>query len=231
MKVAFISDLHANIFALNAVYADLKKEKVEFILVAGDLIGYYYWPKEVVDLLRNDSRVICIRGNHENILLETLLSNEKAEFYRKKYGSGYDICSEKLSDDDIKWLITLPENIQLDIDGCTFYMSHGSLMNTNDYLYPDADFELIKQNYSECKVTLFGHTHYPFVHTHENKIMINPGSVGQPRDIGGLASYVIFDTNNFTARFKRLAFDYAQITKIAKSKDRELEYLWKIMSR
>jgi predicted phosphodiesterase len=61
--------------------------------------------------------------------------------------------------------------------------------------------------------------------------MINPGSVGQPRDIGGLASYVIFDTNNFTTRFKRLAFDYAQITKIAKSKDRELEYLWKIMSR
>lgn len=231
MKVALISDIHANIFALNAVYADLNKEKVDFILVAGDLIGYYYWPKEVVNLLRNDNRVICIRGNHENILLETLLSDEKAKFYRKKYGSGYDICHEKLNDDDIRWLTTLPENIQLDIDGCTFYMSHGSLMEIDDYLYPDASSECMKKNYSDCKVTLFGHTHYPFVHTHENKIMINPGSVGQPRDIGGLASYVIVNTKNFVTRFKRIMFDYSQITKTAKFKDRELEYLWKIMSR
>ena len=58
MKIAFISDIHANIFALEQVYEDLDKEKVEKILVAGDLIGYYYWPKEVIDLLRSDQRFI-----------------------------------------------------------------------------------------------------------------------------------------------------------------------------
>ncbi|WP_338560589.1 metallophosphoesterase family protein [Acinetobacter sp. KS-LM10] len=231
MKVALISDIHSNIFALNAVYADLNKEGIDFILVAGDLIGYYYWPKEVVKLLRNDNRVICIRGNHENILLETLLSKEKAEFYRKKYGSGYDVCHESLSGDDIRWLTALPEYKQLNIDGCTFYMSHGSFQDTNDYLYPDASFERIKQNYSDSNVTIFGHTHYPFIHVHENKIMINPGSVGQPRDIGGLASYAIIDTKNFTTRFKHIAFDHSEIIKTAKSKDTQLEYLWKIMNR
>ena len=79
MKVAVISDVHANIYALRSVLHDLDKEGVENILVAGDLIGYYYWPSEVVKILMEDSRVHCIRGNHENILEETLNNNEKAK--------------------------------------------------------------------------------------------------------------------------------------------------------
>lgn len=231
MKVALISDIHANIFALDAVYEDLEQEKVDHILVVGDLVGYYYWPKEVIERLRNDGRVICIRGNHEDILLETLSSVKKADFFRKKYGSGYDICQETLSKEDIKWLSKLPKNIELRIDDCTFYLSHGSLTETDEYLYPDTSIERLKQNYSNCRFTIFGHTHYPFIHTHENKVLINPGSVGQPRDIGGLASYAIINTENFVTRFKRLSFNFSRLVEAAKSKDSELEYLWKIMKR
>ena len=67
MKIAFISDIHSNIFALNSVYEDLNTEKVERIFIAGDLIGYYYWPKDVIDLIRSDDRFLCIAGNHEKI--------------------------------------------------------------------------------------------------------------------------------------------------------------------
>mgnify|MGYP003661192313 FL=1 len=79
MKVAVISDLHANIHALRVVLEDLDKENVSAILVAGDLIGYYYWPAEVVNLLMADERFICIRGNHENILHQVLGSEEAAQ--------------------------------------------------------------------------------------------------------------------------------------------------------
>lgn len=231
MKVALISDIHANIFALKTVYLDLEKEGVDRILVIGDLIGYYYWPKEVIDILRNDYRVSCVRGNHEEVLEKTLSSNEVASSYRKKYGSGYDVCREELSEEEINWLISLPESMELDVDGCSFYMSHGSLTGVDDYLYPDASLEYIKQNYSASKFTVFGHTHYPFLHTLDNKLLINPGSVGQSRDVGGLASYVIVNTENLTVRFKRLAFDFSKLIETAKCRDPELEYLWKIMNR
>ena len=145
MKVALLSDIHANIFALEAVLEDLRRENIDRILVAGDLVGYYYWPKEVVGLLKGDSRVSCIRGNHEVILGEVLASPDAAIRYRSKYGSGYEVCRETLSADELRWLVTLPESLTVDIDGCSFHVAHGSLSSADEYLYPDAGAELLEQ--------------------------------------------------------------------------------------
>lgn len=231
MKIAVLADIHSNIFALEAVYEDLDKESVDYILIAGDLIGYYYWPREVISLLRKDSRVFCVRGNHENILEEIINNSEMADTYRRKYGSGYDVCQNTLNSEDLNWLISLPEHLKLELDGCSFFMTHGSLSGVNDYLYPDVSLERLQDNYSDSKVTIFGHTHYQFIHSYEQKLLINPGSVGQPRDIGALASYAIINTTNLAIRFRRVSFDYSILTKEAKSKDPKLEYLWKIMKR
>lgn len=231
MKVALISDIHANIYALESVCADLNKEAVDKILVIGDLIGYYYWPKEVIDILRNDKRVVCVRGNHESILREVMSDSEAADRYRKKYGSGYDACLNDLSAGEINWLVTLPESLDLEIAGCTFYLSHGSLGSIDQYLYPDAEASRIEQNYSDKKFTIFGHTHYSFLHSHNGKFLINPGSIGQPRDIAGLASYVILNLENLTVRFKRKSFDISRVAEAANERDPQLAYLWEIMSR
>lgn len=231
MKVALISDVHANIYALEAVYADLEKENVEYILVAGDLIGYYYWPKEVVSILRNDSRVFCVRGNHEENLKKILFDNEVSDFYKSKYGSGYNDCKSSLNNEELDWLINLPDKVEMDIDGLSFYVTHGSLSGIDDYIYPDSSIACLNENHSGFDFTVFGHTHYPFIHTLNNKKLINPGSVGQPRDIGGLASYVIVNTVNQSVRFKRLPFDFSKIVEAAKYRDPDLKYLWKIMSR
>ena len=83
MKVALISDIHANFYALETVVQDLDKECVESVIVAGDLIGYYYWPHKVVDLIMSDSRFFCIRGNHERMFKEALADNDIFERYRK----------------------------------------------------------------------------------------------------------------------------------------------------
>lgn len=83
MKIALISDLHANIYALEAVYEELNKENVERVFVLGDIIGYYYWPKEVIGLLRRDDRFSTISGNHERIFKEILSNKNAFEYYKK----------------------------------------------------------------------------------------------------------------------------------------------------
>ena len=72
MYIAILSDIHANIYALDAVYQDFKNKNVNNILITGDIIGYYYWPKKVLKKLMSDDRVTCIAGNHENILQEVI---------------------------------------------------------------------------------------------------------------------------------------------------------------
>ena len=231
MKVAILSDIHANIFALQAVIEDLNKESVEKIIVAGDIVGYYYWPREVIELIMADSRFICIHGNHENILRDVLACTKAANRYRRKYGSGYDFCQQQLSKEHLQWLFSLPESICLDIDGMQFHVSHGTLGDLNEYLYPDAPINKLLQNYSECEFTIFGHTHYPFFHSYNNRFLLNPGSVGQPRDQGGLASYIIINSNNRVLRFKRKPFNIEPIIHTAYENDPELGYLTSIMKR
>lgn len=231
MKVAVISDLHANIHALRAVLDDLNKEEVNAILVAGDLIGYYYWPAEVVKLLMTDKRFFCIRGNHENILQEVLASDTAAKCYLNKYGSGYEACRRQLSEAQLQWLFSLPEQTVVTFEGETFHLGHGALGNTDEYLYPDAPFGRLLDNYSDSKYTIFGHTHYPFLHQYGGRYLLNPGSVGQPRDIGGLASYLVINTANQVVRFKRKAFDRTPVIDAAREKDPSLGYLADIMNR
>ena len=231
MKVAVLSDLHANIHALRTVLNDLDKEKVDTVLVAGDLVGYYYWPADVISAVMKDDRFVCIKGNHENILQEVLVSEEAAQRYRRKYGSGYEICRSQLSEKQIQWLLSLPEEISITIDGVTFHMCHGALGSTDEYLYPDVPMEKLLDNYSDAHYTIYGHTHYPFLHQHNGRYLLNPGSVGQPRDTGGLSSYCIINTENQVIRFKRKAFDKKSVISAARINDPDLGYLADIMNR
>ena len=98
MKVAVISDIHANHLAFEAVLKQFNKDNVESILVAGDLIGYYYWPHKIIDIIMEDDRFFCIRGNHERMLKEAIEDEIMLLKYRKKYGSCFDVCIEFLND-------------------------------------------------------------------------------------------------------------------------------------
>ncbi|MDX3895329.1 metallophosphoesterase family protein [Pusillimonas sp.] len=231
MKVALLSDIHANIYALKAVVDDLNKEGVVRILVAGDLVGYYYWPKQVVELLMADERFVCIRGNHENILRQVLKDDEAAKHFRRKYGSGYESCRRDLSAVQLEWLLSLPNHMRVKVGGLDFYLGHGSLTDTDEYIYPDTPIGKLLSNYSDLEFTVFGHTHYPFFHQYSGRCLLNPGSVGQPRDQGGLASYIIINCENRAIRFKRKAFDVQPILSAARENDPSLGYLAEIMTR
>lgn len=231
VKVAILSDIHANIFALDAVYVDLDRVGVDHILVAGDLVGYYYWPADVVSRLASDERVRCIRGNHEDILEVCMADTQEAIRYAAKYGSGYACCIETMTPSMLAWLATLPANLDLTISGVTFHLSHGALGSTNTYIYPNAALNVLNDNISDCDVTIFGHTHHPFVYYRGEQILLNPGSVGQPRDQCGTASYIILNLENLVIQPRRVMFDVTPVIAAAQARDPELAYLWKIMQR
>lgn len=231
MKVAILSDIHANIYAFEAVLADCEKEAVGHFIVAGDLVGYYYWPQPVVQWLMRDPRVTCIRGNHEDILAETLDNSKVADRYRHKYGSGYDVCRESLCNDELHWLLHLPVKAEIILDDAHFSVHHGSPAATDEYIYPDATSEVLARCHDSRDFTVLGHTHYPFLHYLKGGILLNPGSVGQPRDFGGQACYAVIDLRNHAVRFKRIPYDVSQVIVAAQARDPGIDYLYKIMMR
>jgi putative phosphoesterase len=231
MKVAILSDIHANIFALDAVYEDFDSVGIDQILVAGDLVGYYYWPNEVVTRLSEDRRARCIRGNHEDILDLCIADERQCINFSEKYGSGYARCVETMHPTMLSWLTSLPRSLDVTVEGVTFHLSHGALGSTDTYLYPDAAVGVLDDNLSTSDYTVFGHTHYPFICYKDGRVLLNPGSVGQPRDRGGMASYFIVNLDNGVVQPRRVAFDIEPIVNAAKERDPELAYLWKIMKR
>ncbi len=231
MHIALLSDIHANIYALDSVYKDFENKKVHSILVAGDLIGYYYWPKKVVQKLMNDNRVICVSGNHEKILSKTLSSVKYSKKYKKKYGSGYNFCKNQLSDNELNWLLNLPKSLEIKIKNLSFFMTHGSLSSQEQYIYPDAPIDLLEANHSNYDFTVFGHTHYPFIKHNKKNIIINPGSVGQPRDISRIASYALINTENHSIVFRKVRFKIDEIITASKKNDPDIPYLQQVLTR
>lgn len=230
MKVAILSDIHANIYALQSVLAECRQLGAEQYIVAGDLVGYYYWSAEVVDTIRT-LNCPCVLGNHELILQEFVQGRPGLDKLRKKYGSGYDRALSALSADALNWLLTLPREQEVVVDGLSIYISHGGLRSVDCYLYPTADKAVLDANYSDCDLTIFGHTHYPFVAHRDGKVMINPGSVGQPRDVGGAASYALLDTQTRLVQIKRRPYDTGPVVQAAQAFDPALPYLHEIMVR
>lgn len=231
MKIAVLSDIHANIAALKVVINDLERNKCQHIFVLGDLVGYYYWPSEVVKYFINKPNCSIIRGNHEDLLMRTLNDKEYAEKCYQKYGSGFIRCAESLSVEQINWLAELPASKDVDIDGLKIGLFHGSDKSTNEYLYPDLSPRRIETLANDYDFIFNGHTHYPVVFTSNKTVIANPGSVGQPRDIGSLASYAILNTENRALTYHRVPFNSSDICANALNIDPHYPYLHEIMKR
>ncbi|WP_412775781.1 metallophosphoesterase family protein [Thalassospira lucentensis] len=231
VKVAVLSDIHANIYALEAVIDLIDKEKISHVLVAGDLVGYYYWPKEVVEVCRTDSRFTCIQGNHESNLKIARKDASVLDRLTKKYGSSYQICLDVLTEEQLDWLLNLPDRENVVIGDATFSLLHEASVGGGGYLYPDSALTEIVANYSDAQYSVLGHTHYPFVHSRGNRWLINPGSVGQPRDIGNLASFLIVDLASNVVVPKRVPFPTKKIIQCADEYDPHLPYLKNILQR
>jgi predicted phosphodiesterase len=130
------------------------------------------------------------------------------------------------------FLKSLPDTKSVKFNNTTILMSHGSPWANNLYIYPDCDRSVIKKCDSEIHdFVLIGHSHYAFAIKNNNSILINPGSIGQSRQIGGKAFWAIINTKNNC--FQMLSTDYntKRLIEEVEKEDPEIKYLTKILKR
>jgi len=231
MKLAVLSDIHGNSYALEQVLKDVKKAGVEKLLVLGDIVGYYYYPDKVIELLENLPYEI-IKGNHEKILQD--LEEEKLDPAKllQKYGRGHFIALDKLSSETRSWLYSLPFHKSLEIDNLKFQMNHGSPWDYNEYLYPDTDSVILSRCNSVAHDFIFiGHSHYSFTYQCRDSVLINVGSVGQSRKKGGVAEWTLIDSFTRDYKMVKTHYDVTALYKDAEDIDPGVKYNSKILVR
>jgi len=221
-RILVISDIHANLMALEAVLADAGEVTNTWCL--GDLVGYGPDPNECISLIRELPNLVCLMGNHDLASIGGLgLETFNGDAHRSMLWQ-----RSALLQDNKDFLKSLPNMIKVS-ERVT--LTHGSPRDpTWEYIM---DSEIAKQNlpYLDTTWCFFGHTHYPAIYfwppgndepIHEipeiNKIhsltgstFLNPGSVGQPRDRDPRASYCIFDPENQTWFPQRVTYDIKQV--------------------
>ncbi|TWU35950.1 metallophosphoesterase family protein [Novipirellula artificiosorum] len=226
MKRALISDIHGNFDALTAVLADIRSVGVDDIYCLGDIIGYGPNPCECLDAVMKNAKS-TILGNHDQAaLFDPEGFNPMA--LQAIYWTRDQLDNGPGSSDQInaRWdfLGELPRHV----DEGEYRFVHGSPRDpTNEYVFPEYVFDTRKMEILFGKIQQYcfmGHTHLPGVFTTEcefispdecdyvyqlgnPKVMVNVGSVGQPRDEDSRACYAILDTDAHTVTYRRVGYD------------------------
>ena len=212
MKIAIISDVHANFPALDAISNEL--ENVDAIIHAGDLIGYNPFPNRTIEIFRR-LQIISVAGNHDR----GIKSPDMFNFCT----SSLEVLkwtAERLTKENETYINQLPIEQQLIIDDYKILVVHGAPNHPNRYIYPtDLTLELIEDVSDEVDMLVWGHTHYPIMTKIEGVILLNPGSVGQPRDGDWRASYAIFNTTNSSIEFQRREYNIQTLVNKARKED------------
>ena len=214
MRLGILSDIHANLHALEAVWQDLEQQHPDAVYCLGDLVGYGAFPNEVVSFIR-ERQVPTIMGNYD----------EGVGFDLGACGCVYrDPELARLGDLSLLWsrehtsaenklfLQGLPLQIRLEDRRPTLLLVHGSPRKMNEYLYedrPGATFERIAAA-AAADVLLFGHTHLPYQKKVAKVLFVNTGSVGKPKDGDQRAGYMILETGRRPrVEFRRVEYDVA----------------------
>ncbi|WP_050991963.1 metallophosphoesterase family protein [Bradyrhizobium yuanmingense] len=231
MKIAVLADIHGNAGALRATLLEARKRGVAHLIVLGDLIGYYYDAREVLDQLREWS-FVAIRGNHERMLAEALEDDGAMQTYRERYGSALDVARTTLEPQDIDWLIGLPDRASIQLGGMSLELCHGSPRDPDEYVYPDSKADTLEAcRIAAADLVLMGHTHYPMLAAGERPLLLNPGSVGQARDRGGFACWCRIDTDTRVVVMERTPYITRALVDEARRRDRHLPYLADVLER
>lgn len=220
MKLGVFGDVHGNIEALTAVFAALEGAGCEAFVCVGDIVGYGASPEECVDFVR-ERNIPCVRGNHDHLVTHPL-GDVVIQPYAKR---ALEWTSEVLSPEHLEWLAGLP--LTLELEGVQFV--HASLESADGSCWPyilnqqTAVFHFFIQKSRYC---FFGHTHIPLLlkkdggqigfellskaslpEADDVKYLLNPGSVGQPRDFDCRASAAVFDTDSRDVVLLRVPYD------------------------
>jgi len=232
MKLALIADIHSNADALKAVLDAASEENVDALLVAGDLVGYYFEPAAVCKLLESwPKQLFVVKGNHEDLLKLASTSVAQLTSITKRYGPGISIALQELSLSDIDWLYSLPHPLRINFERKSLILCHGSPKDINQYVYPDSNLQTIVPDASAADIIVMGHTHYPMVKFHDSTIIINPGSVGQPRNKQPGAHWGILNTSKMEYEHRIEEYNIDRLVEMCQKFAPSVDYLSSVLLR
>ncbi len=201
MKILVISDIHGNLAALDAV-----REKADMVFCLGDIVNYGPYPSACIARIKGLTDKV-VRGNHDNAIGRDMDCGCSVK-YKELSDAGKIFTKSVLHADEKNFLGNLPTTLHQEIEGKGFLFSHGSPCgDMYKYLRPDVSDEQLKSELKDIKadVVFIGHTHLPMVRVIHGTIVINPGSVGQPRDGIPHVSYAIWEDGHI--EIKRVCYD------------------------
>ena len=221
MRYLILTDIHANLEALDTCLADAKARGYDKTLVLGDLVGYGPDPNTVIDRVQALAPVAIVRGNHDKVACGL----EQAEGFNTVAKSAAHWTLDALTATYRDWLAALPEGPH-DVDE-TIQICHGAPFDEDAYIFDELD-AVRALKVSTRPLCLFGHTHYPVTFElsadsfdmvgpaaagemqiqmrNGSKYLVNPGSIGQPRDGDPRAAYAIADTTQRRVELFRLVY-------------------------
>jgi putative phosphoesterase len=239
MKIALFSDIHANLPALEAFFADVEQQKPDAIYCLGDLVGYNIWPNEVINEIRKRN-IPTIAGNYDFGIGRT--SNDcgcayKSDEEKSNGAVSISFTNSLVNDDERNYLRTLPAHLKLEFqlnnDKLNLLLVHGSPRKINEYLFEDRDqksmLRIMEQ--ADADIMCFGHTHKPYHRVMNNgsggsdhfRHAINIGSIGKPKDGNPKGGYVLLTidenssvTNKDSLKVEFIRFMY-DVEKVAKA--------------
>jgi len=232
MRYLVFGDVHGNAPALSAVVADARRRGFDAAVFLGDLVGYYPYPREALDLVRSLDPIVALRGNHDALLLALAGGGDPA-------AAGEEALVVEVVE---RHLAELDEADRGFLDALTtdarqegWAAAHGGFRNPFDYVMTVADAEQ-QLEHLPAPVGLVGHTHLPRAHVsvaHEGerlwrmidfgaaqrsyrvppraRAFLNPGSVGQPRDGNPFAAYALFDEETQRFEVNRVPYDVGSV--------------------
>lgn len=224
MKYGIFSDIHSNLPALEQVVQAMKRAGVERFVCLGDLVGYCAQPDECVQMV-SDLAHLCVLGNHDSVALKrepSLLFNQFARL-------AIEWTQKVLSPSSLEYMKSLPYIVEE--NDCTFV--HASPKSPADWFYVSSlDEALDAFEFFGTKFCFVGHTHNPVIVTlgdsgvpnvieddhfrllGDERLLVNVGSVGQPRDRDARASWCLFDTESQEISIRRESYDISHTQQI-----------------
>lgn len=237
MRLGIIGDIHSNIEALTSCHKAIMDAGCDRIVCTGDIVGYGASPKECIDFVQ-DKKIDSIRGNHDYYVVQNASSWDIQPAAKKVILWTQQILPKEY----ISWLDTLP--YRMEVEGVQFV--HSSLESIDGKTWPyilSAQSALFHFFLQSSKFCFYGHTHLPLVFTLKRgdvsiemltsrnlslfqgeKFLLNPGSVGQPRDFDSRAAAVIFDTKSHELHSVRAKYniEHAQLKILAAGLPRQI---------
>lgn len=199
MRLGLIADVHANAAALEAVLADARG--VDAWLCAGDVVGYHPDVNTVCGRLRAIGACVVL-GNHDAYVTGALVPDA-----RRREASRTDWTRAHIAPGHLAWLAALPREAGWEIDGLRIRLRHASPWDLETSLDSRAP-ALARVAIGPDEVLVVGHTHQPMIVARpDGGRIVNPGSVGQPRDGSAAAAYAVLDTGTREMELRRVAWD------------------------